>query len=150
MKELTAWNYYEIVLLALLVYREARGESHEAKIAVAHTVLNRVAHPTWWGNDVVSVITKKWQYSSLTDPKDPQLTVWPKASDHIFEECLTVASLVLSGIYNAPLKGIDSYHDSSIPAPKWATPDTFVGQLGKLKFYNVDRDVEVDGLVEPA
>lgn len=144
MKELTAWNYYEIVLLALLVYREARGESHEAKIAVAHTVMNRVAHPGWWGRDVVSCITKKWQYSSLTDPNDRQLTVWPPKGDRAFEECMTVAALVLSGVYNSPLKGIDSYYDDSIQAPKWArdNPERFVGKIGRLNFYNLDRDVE--------
>jgi hypothetical protein len=42
MKELTPWNYYEVVLMALTLWREARGESHETKIAVAHTVKNRV------------------------------------------------------------------------------------------------------------
>lgn len=144
MQPLTAWGYYEIALLALMVYREARGESHEAKIAVAHTVMNRVANPAWWGRDVVGVITKKWQYSSLTDPNDRQLTVWPQRHDRAFEECLTVAALVLAGLYDAPLKGIDSYYDDSIPAPKWAKPECFVGKIGRLSFFNTDGDFEKD------
>src|SRR6185295_16250998 len=78
MKELVSWNFYEITLLALTIYREARGEPHEAQIAVAHTVKNRISKPGWWGTDIVSVLTKKWQYSSLTDPNDTQLTTWPK------------------------------------------------------------------------
>lgn len=137
---------YATFLLALMLYREARGESHEAKIAVAHTVLNRAKNPGWWGRDVESVISQKWQYSSMTDPKDPQLTVWPASSDTAFVECLNVATLVLEGIYNSPLKGVDSYYDDSLQGdarPNWAkdNPDRFVGKIGRLNFYNMDRDV---------
>lgn len=147
MNDLTAWNSYEIVLLALTIYREARGESHDAKICVAHTVMNRVRKPGWWGHDIVSVLTKKWQYSSITDPHDTQLTVWPKADDAVFEECLTVASYVVGGIYNSPLKGIDSYYDDSLQGearPKWAKahPERFIGKIGRLNFYNLDQDLD--------
>lgn len=147
MKELTSWNYYEIALLALTIYREARGELHDAKICVAHTVMNRVNKPGWWGNDIITVLTKKWQYSSLTDPHDRQLTTWPKTDDDAFEECLTVAERVVTGVYNSPLKGIDSYYDDSLQGdtrPKWAKehPERFVGKIGRLNFYNLDQDVE--------
>jgi hypothetical protein len=148
MKELVSWNYYEIVLLALTIYREARGEEQEAQIAVAHTVMNRVSRPTWWGTDIISVLTKKWQYSSLTDPHDKQLTTWPKADDAAFEDCLSLAEMVVRGVYNSPLKGIDSYYDDSLQGdlrPKWANehPERFVGKIGALNFYNLDQDVEV-------
>lgn len=144
---MTPWTMYEIVLLALTLWREARGEPYEAKIAVAHTVKNRLSHPGWWGNDWISVLTKKWQYSSLTDPKDPQLSNWPAASDNSFEECLTVAERVVTGMYNSPLKGIDSYYDDSLQGdlrPKWARehPERFVGKIGRLNFYNMDCDIE--------
>jgi len=148
MKELVSWNFYEITLLALTIYREARGEPHEAQIAVAHTVKNRISKPGWWGTDIVSVLTKKWQYSSLTDPNDTQLTTWPTADDHIFEDCLSLAEMVVRGVYNSPLKGIDSYYDDSLQGdlrPKWAKehPERFVGKIGRLNFYNLDMDVEV-------
>jgi hypothetical protein len=142
-----AWTYYEITLLALTLWREARGEPYEARIAVAHTVKNRLDHPGWWGNDWISVLTKKWQYSSLTDPNDKQLTTWPKADDNVFEECLNIAERVVTGMYNSPLKGIDSYYDDSLQGdarPKWARehPERFVGKIGRLNFYNMDADVE--------
>lgn len=141
------WTYYEITLLALTLWREARGESYEARIAVAHTVKNRLEHSGWWGHDWISVLTKKWQYSSLTDPNDRQLTTWPKADDHLFEECLTIAEGVVQGLYHSPLKGIDSYFDDSLQGdlrPKWATehPERFVGKIGRLNFYNMDCDTE--------
>jgi spore germination cell wall hydrolase CwlJ-like protein len=136
------WRMWEISLLALTLWREARGESFEAKVAVAHSIKNRVDRPTWWGQDWVSVLTKKWQYSSLTDPKDRQLTTWPKSDDASFVECLNVAEGVRGGYFNSPLKGADSYYDDSIAPPSWATPETFVGTIGRLHFHNLDRDLE--------
>ncbi|AKH39144.1 MULTISPECIES: cell wall hydrolase [Nitrosomonas] len=141
------WSYYEIVMLALTIWREARGETREAKIAVAHTIVNRVNNPGWWGNDIISVLTKKWQYSSMTDPNDRQLTNWPKTGDPVFSECLEIARSVVDGSHKSPLKGIDSYYDDSLKGnaiPKWAkeNPDRLVGKIGRLNFYNLDKDVE--------
>lgn len=136
------WRWYEVSLLALTIWREARGESFEAKVAVAHSIKNRVDRPSWWGNDWISVLTKKWQYSSLTDPHDRQLTTWPKSDDAVFVECLNIADGVMCGYFNSPVRGADSYYDKSIAPPPWATPETFVGTVGRLHFYNVDRDVE--------
>ena len=129
-------------MLALLVWREARGESRAARVAVAGTVLNRVRRPSWWGDSILSVVFKKWQYSSLTDPHDPQLTTWPSSFDQVWLECLEVAANVLDGTDHTTMPGADSYFDRSIPAPAWATPNIYVGQIGRLRFYNVDRDYE--------
>jgi N-acetylmuramoyl-L-alanine amidase len=142
------WAAWELCLVALVIWREARGEPYEGKIAVAHTIKNRVHNPAWWGRSYADVVCKKWQYSSLTDPNDRQLTTWPKADDHTFEECLKIAERVITGVYNAPLKGIDSYYDDSLQGearPKWAKehPERFVGKIGKLNFFNLDCDVEV-------
>lgn len=131
----------DIVFLALVIWREARGESQDAQIAVAHTILNRVRRPSWWGRSVMEVLFKKWQYSSMTDPKDPQLTTWPK-DDTVWRQCLFVAQEAMEGRFSNPVPGADSYHDISIAAPKWATDEMFVRQIGKLRFFNVDLDTE--------
>lgn len=141
------WICYEIAFLALVIWREARGETREAKLAVAHTVINRVNNPAWWGSDVVSVLRKKWQYSSVTDPRDKQLTNWPGTSDKVFEECLEIAEKVIKGNYTPPLPGIDSYYDDSLKGdliPDWARkyPKRRVGKIGRLNFYNLDCDIE--------
>lgn len=132
----------DVVMLALVVWREARGENGTAKLAVAQSVLNRVKRPSWWGDSVLSVVRKKWQYSSMTDPKDVQLTTWPNPTDYSWLECLQTAYDAIGGSVPNPAPGADSYFDISIPPPKWATPDTFVTQIGRLRFYNLDRDVE--------
>lgn len=139
---MTPWSMYERVLLAIVLWREARGESKACRIQVACCVRNRVRHPKWWGNDYVSCIIKKWQFSSMTDPKDRQLTTWPAPSDHVFEECLQIASDVIDEKVKPTFPGADSYYDSSILPPAWASPDRRCGVIGKITFYNIDLDTE--------
>jgi len=136
-----AW--IDTVFLALVVWREARGESVECQTAVAYSIMNRVERPSWWGKDVQSVITKKWQYSSMTAPQDPQLSTWPKSESLSWQECFRATVNVLNEDVKNPVPHADSYFDISIPNPVWATDDKFVKQIGRIKFYNIDMDVEV-------
>lgn len=134
-----------IVFLALTIWREARGESVEARTAVGYCVMNRVMKPSWWGKDVQSVLFKKWQFSSLTDPNDKQLVVWPERSTETsWIECLEIADNVYHRRVKNPAPGADTYHDISIETPvKWKVqPDQFIRQIGRIKFFNLDRDVE--------
>ena len=78
----------------------------------------------------------------MTDPKDRQLAIWPQKLAIDWIECLQVASNAIDGILKNPVPGADGYYDISIPPPKWATPETFVKQIGKLRFYNLDHDIE--------
>lgn len=128
----------EKVCLAMVIWREARGETIEGKEAVASSIIDRVNKPAWWGKDVMSVIFKKWQYSSMTDPKDRQLTTWPQKDSVDWIECLRVADDAIDGRLISPVPGADSYHDTSIAPPKWATKEMFLRQIGRLKFYNTD------------
>lgn len=138
------WNP---VFLALALWREARGSSIEAKVAVAHSIMNRVEKPSWWGKTLSEVLGKRWQYSSLAAPNDPQLLLWPRPEDGSFQECLSVARAVIGKTEDNPFPGADSYFDSSISAPKWAVASSFRGQVDSphgntLMFYDVDHDWE--------
>lgn len=69
-------------LLALCIWREARGESIAAKTGVAHVILNRCAmspaqgfEPTIEGN-----ILKPWAFSSFMDG-DPNSVKYPEPED---------------------------------------------------------------------
>lgn len=133
----------DLVFLALTVWREARGESDQAKLAVAYSILNRVTRPAWWGRDVQSVVFKMWQYSSLTDRHDRQLTTWPQSNDPSWEACLNASSVALAGsVESNPVPGADSYYDTSIEAPAWTKSARFVAAIGRLRFWDVDRDYE--------
>jgi hypothetical protein len=127
----------EVAMLALCLWREARGETPLVRTGIAWTVKNRAAKGGWWGSDVIGVITKQWQFSSMTDPKDPQLTKWPTFADPTYLECLELASDVLGDRIPDPFPGEDSYYDQSIPAPDWAKPEAFVGAAGRIKFFDV-------------
>lgn len=146
---LTVQNCSDATFLALALWREARGEPEECRRAIVSCILNRVARPGWWGKSVSEVLFKKWQFSSLTDPRDPQLTTWPAHSDQSWKECLDIAwdMLVWGNVVNT-VPGADSYYDVSLDMagkpPFWIKEARFVKQIGRVKFYDVDHDYEVD------
>jgi hypothetical protein len=81
--------------------------------------------------------------SSLTDPKDPQVSrSWPTVKDPSWLLALGVAHDVLEGGPVNPMPGADSYHDSSIAPPFWTAKARKCGTIGKLTFYDVDLDYE--------
>lgn len=135
---MTAQDSADLAFLALTLWREARGESRDAKIAVAHSIINRTLSPSW-GDTIMSVLFQRLQYSSLTHSLDPQLSVWPKESDASWDECLQIAHDVLEGTIQSNIDKADSYHDTSIQPPNWASPQSFIKQIGKLRFYRVGR-----------
>jgi N-acetylmuramoyl-L-alanine amidase len=136
----------EVVFMALTIWREARGELRQAKLGVAFCIMDRVHRPSWWGDDVLSVIFKRLQFTSMTHVGDPQLTAWPdkrRLQDWAaWLECLDVAQAVLEDRVPNPVQGADTYHDLSIATPaSWGNP-RFVAQLGRLMFYDTDYDHE--------
>lgn len=142
------WKRWAESLLALTLWREARNQSDEAIAAVACSIRNRVDHPGWWGTNWISVLTQKFQYSSLTDPKDRQLSLFPKPTDASFIRCYNIAIKTMSREMVSPVPGADSYYDDSIKPPYWATPETFVKKVGAFSFHNVDHDFEIVALSE--
>ena len=128
----------DLVFLALTLWREARGENRSAKLAVAYVVLTRVALNGWMGHDVLGVTTCPWQFSSMTDPHDPQLTKWPSSSDLSWNECLGVAEAALGASEPNPAPTATHYHDISIGTPKaWGNANP-VAQIGRLKFFTLE------------
>lgn len=126
------------VFLALMIWREARGEPLDGQLAVGFTVVERIRSGIkWWGTDVLSALFTKYQYSSLTAMRDPQLTTWPFSGDRRWQKCLSIADLILSGQAKNPAPGADSYYDISIKPPSWATTDKHVVDIGRLRFFKV-------------
>lgn len=132
----------DIVFLALMVWREARNQTYDARVQVAWTVKNRVQHKKWWGDSYTSVIFKRYQYSSMTDPKDNQLSIYPMDNDIRFVECLGIASDVVNESIKPTYASADSYYDNSIDRPYWATDKNFLGKIGAFSFHNVDEEID--------
>lgn len=134
---------WEHALLAVMVWREARNQAEKAQQAVVFTVLNRRDKPKWWGKTIDEIVSKKFQYSSMTDPNDKQLTKWPLIDDQSFRAAWMAVGDVLDGAVVNPVPGADSYHDTSIAQPYWAKTAAFRGKIGALMFYDVDLDFEI-------
>jgi len=128
----------EVAELALLVWREARGETYDAKVAVAYVVVERAKIGGWWGNSILEVMAKPYQFSSMTDPKDRQLVKWPLWTPD-YEICVAIARDVLSGVAVNPMHGADHYHDTSIAPPEFTHGARYLGKLGRLMFYRVTK-----------
>lgn len=76
---MTADDYVKS-LLAIVIWRESRGDGVDAMRAVAHVIANRVKDywkdkATAW--DWITVITSANQFSSMTIRGDSQTVLWP-------------------------------------------------------------------------
>jgi len=132
----TAEQSYELSLLMLCVWREARGESDfNAKLGVAWTVKNRVALQGWMGRTYPAVITKPWQFSSF-NVGDPNASKFPLPhEDKSYQDCLSAAGTAYQGLGSDPTGGATHYYDDSIAAPKWTIGATRTVKIGRLNFY---------------
>lgn len=132
-------NAEDIDTLARTVYGEARGESHQGKIAVAYSVLNRVKAKSWYGDTIAEVCRKPWQYSCWNE-NDPNLARLTSITldDRDFQKCYCAALEAGLGIIPDPTSGSRHYHTFNV-APAWAEGKSPVASIGSHKFYN---DVE--------
>lgn len=136
-------------LLALCCWREARGESLDAKIAQCWSVKNRVEHPAWWGHDWQSVILKPWQFSSF-NANDPNAEKWPEDEDPAWGECVQAAEAVFLGRVTDPTNGATHYYDTSIGFPKaWGSESEWENTLdiGHFRFWKLKppADLSAEG-----
>jgi len=129
------WNDWFKAILALVLWREARGEGHNGMRAVAHVIKNRVdaTHlPDQWED----IIEKKWQFSSLTAPGDATLVTWPKQPDLSFEDAMQIATAVIMGTDSDLTLGSTHYANLAICDPAWAhtmTPTVVIGHHSFFK-----------------
>ncbi len=129
---------YSLILLAICIWRESRGEVYEGKQGVAWTIQNRVLSPRWWGHSLNGVILMPWQFSSF-NANDPNAVKWPIPTDPAWVDSLEIATKVLDGSLADNTGGATSYFDNSITSPTWATDgsNTATVSIGNLNFYKL-------------
>lgn len=120
--------------LALVVWREARGEPIEGKLAVANVIRNRVeaTHlPDQWDD----VIERKWQFSSMTAPGDGMLVQWPRDTDPTWIDSMNVAERVftLAGCDNTG--GATFYCNLDVCHPSWSDTYHQTVKIGHHTFF---------------
>lgn len=134
-------NAEDIDTLARTLFGEARGETMQGKIAVAWTVLNRVAAKSWYGKTIKDVCLKPWQYSAWNS-NDPNRKVLLAATldDLAFQHCMYAALAAGLGQVRDPTGGSTHYHTHSV-SPKWAAGKSPWCSIGSHRFY-LPKDID--------
>lgn len=125
---------YEQIIAALTIWRESRGESKEAQIAVLWVIMNRKADPRW-PNTTSEVCLQAYQFSSF-NPGDPNAVKMPHHADPSWQRCLEVVES--PGVYD-PTAGANHYHSlgDTQPKPRWADPKKITVKIGHFTFYRL-------------
>lgn len=124
-----------VEVLARTLWGEARGEDRQGREMVANVVMNRVnldlghdGKPDWWGEGVVAVCLKPWQFSCwLPNDANRKKLMAVTEADSVFRECVEIARQAIAG--NLPDRTGGATHYLNIPLvlkaggklPTWAT-----------------------------
>lgn len=119
-------------IVPITIWREARSEGPAGMRAVLHVIFNRAAHNSEWPSDPERVCLQRYQFSCW-NTDDRQRDYYPSPTDTSYVDALAL----VADPGTDPTGGATAYFDSSIFAPIWATPASFVCEIGRLRFYRV-------------
>ena len=133
----------EVDVLARTIFGEARGEPHAGLDAVANVVLNRVkvaqkrGGKYWWGNDIISVCQKPYQFScwNRNDPSYKRLINVTPNNKH-FATALRIARRAVIGTLEDNTHGATHYHADYV-SPYWAVGEKPVTTISRHIFYKL-------------
>lgn len=126
----------EVDILARTIYGEARGESLEAQIGVANTVINRVARGGWWGDTIAKVCLFPNQFSCWNkDDVNYGIIVAVNEEQHSFVVCQTIAAIAQGG-WLVDLTNGATHYATLETDPLWAKGKSPCAVLGGHKFWN--------------
>lgn len=97
----------DFFMLALCLYREASGDGPAGMTAVGCVVRNRV-HRRQSGYYVE--VVRRLQFSSITDPKDPQLVKYPSAFDEDWKLAQSIAEGIILDVIQDTTNGSTMYY----------------------------------------
>lgn len=119
-------------LLALCIWREARGESYRGKLLVGTTIRNRVLDERW-PDTYPAVITQRMQFSAF-NLGDPNALKFPMIGDPSWADSVQAADEVLAGPESITLA--NHYHTRAV-TPVWSRADKIVDVEGSHVFYQL-------------
>ncbi len=129
------WREPDQLVVARILYGEARGEPAEVRTGVAWVIRNRAMQPGWWGRSWKEVCLKRRQFSCLNQTDmNFQVVMCAAPDDPVFLECLGIAYGVMKVHIPDPTSGATHYHDDSV-TPYWARELRFIKRTGRLLFY---------------
>ncbi len=128
-----------VELIARTVFGEARGETHQGKVAVAWVIKNRVDNPSWWGTTVQEVCLNPFQFScwNRRDPNHDTTLATP-LDDERLAEIVQLCDGVSAGRIKDPTNGADSYCETPLRHQlAWAKHRSPTAVIGHHTFYKV-------------
>ena len=149
---------FDLLIGALTIWGEARGDSQQGRIAVAHTILNRAKAKKWWGEKVasnipdhsISAVCQKPSQFSCWNASDPNWKTLNKMrgeglevciTDKTFRSCLKALIDAIDGFAVDHTKGATHYLTTSLhhsgKAPEWSKKGDYL-EIGKHRFF---RDI---------
>lgn len=110
-------------LTKVCVWREARHESQEGQLAVAHVIKNRAKKQN---KSFYEIVTASMQFSSMTYKADLQLSFYPSLMDFGFK---WICSMVDTMVHNSTISPGDSeqnawFNDPTEGATFYRNPKT--------------------------
>jgi N-acetylmuramoyl-L-alanine amidase len=126
------WDEFNKWCGALCAWREARGEGRDGMRAVLHVIANRAKaeNKTW-----AEVVYKPLQFSSMTYPHDPELSVIPHPPDPQFVDAYELADSIFAGGDFDLTNGATYYFNPNVVRPAWAASMKKVASVGHHDFY---------------
>jgi spore germination cell wall hydrolase CwlJ-like protein len=119
-------------LLALCIWREARGESYRGKLLVGATIRNRVEDRRW-PNTYAGVITQRMQFSAF-NLGDPNALKFPIEGDPAWGDAVLAADETLRA--ETLLTNANHYHTKAV-TPVWSRADAMVDVEGEHVFFRL-------------
>ena len=104
--------------LALVTWKEARGEGLTGCRAVMHVIVNRVG-TVGFAPTLHAVIYGKNQFTSMSVSSDPEFNLQPKPDDAIYAELITLAKQVLAGLDEDITNGAHYYANLKNTTSGW-------------------------------
>ncbi|MDE2342900.1 MAG: cell wall hydrolase [Betaproteobacteria bacterium] len=131
------------IVLARTIWGENRSGGYIGMQSVANVVINRAAHPRWWGKSPLTVCLDREQFSTwnaLTDGEAPDAnflaTIAVTDGDQDFRYALQIAQLALAKALPDITEGADSYYALTMTeAPPWTAKARHTLDLAGQSFW---------------
>ncbi len=142
-----AAGFYEdltVDVLSRTLWGEARGEGNAGMEAVASVILNRVrvamdrGGTYWWGNNIISVCQKPYQFScwNRSDPNYKRLQSVTEKTDLYYATAVRIARRAVAGTLPDSTGGATHYHADNI-TPEWSLGQSPTAKIGHHIFYRL-------------
>jgi spore germination cell wall hydrolase CwlJ-like protein len=130
----------KIRLLALCIWREARGEPQEARVAVGKVIVNRcrIAPLNGFCATIPGNILKPFAFSSF-NRDDPNASKYPPEFDEpVWSQCLIAAASAMDPVTSDLSNGAVFYFSPPLTSPPSAWGSVVhTADVGRLHFYRI-------------